>query len=149
MKSVGELCEVFRAEGLRITPQRQHIFSALDQLHGTHPTADSLYAAVVDELPTISLKTVYQTLNDLVRVGELTQLDLATGSFRFDTTLDPHHHLVCDDCGAVFDVHADFDAVRPPVGSADQFAVASTEITFRGRCNDCETRPQDPHNNPK
>ena len=57
-----------------------------------HPTAESVYAAVSAEMPTISLRTVYQTLNDLAAMGELSLLDVGTGSTRFDPNLDPHHH---------------------------------------------------------
>ncbi len=58
-------------------------------------------------MPTISLRTVYQTLNDLAAMGELVQLELGTGSARFDPNLDAHHHLVCDRCGKVLDVDVD------------------------------------------
>jgi Fe2+ or Zn2+ uptake regulation protein len=138
VKSPAELVESFRAQGLKVTPQRLRIFEAL---HGTaaHPTAESVYAEVRAEMPTISLRTVYQTLNDLTAMGELAQLDLGTGSARFDPNLEPHHHLVCDSCGAVCDLHVDFSGVRVPEGHDHGFAVSSTEIVFRGRCADCRT----------
>lgn len=137
MKPAIELTNAFRAEGYKITPQRQTIFDALDNMRGTHPTAEAVYAAVVEDLPAISLKTVYQTLNELVAIGELSQVDLGTGSSRFDTTLKAHHHVVCNECGVVFDVHADFGGVSLPGGIADRFEVSTTEITFRGRCGAC------------
>jgi len=64
------LTELFRARGLKVTPQRQAIFRVL---HGetTHPTADAVYDAVSESMPTISLRTVYQTLNDLTAMGEV------------------------------------------------------------------------------
>lgn len=137
MKSALELNEVFREEGFKITPQRQRIFEALEAMQGSHPTADAVYAAVVDDLPAISLKTVYQTLNELVAIGELAQVRLGTGSARFDTTLDAHHHVVCDGCGAVIDVHTDFPGVEIPDGIVGDFEISDTEITFRGRCGAC------------
>jgi Fur family peroxide stress response transcriptional regulator len=57
VKSVEELTEQFRARGLKVTPQRQTIFRALGG-STVHPTAESVYAAVSAELPTISLRTV-------------------------------------------------------------------------------------------
>src|SRR3954469_21156156 len=94
MKTPEELTALFRARGLKVTPQRQCIFRIL---HGSdaHPTAEAVYAPASAEMPTMSLRTVYQTLNDLAEMGELQQLELGTGSARFDPTLDPHHHLVC------------------------------------------------------
>ena len=136
MKTPAELTARFRAQGLKVTPQRQCIFRAL---HGNtqHPTAESVYASVSAEMPTISLRTVYQTLNDLAGMGELHALRLGPGSTRFDPNGDPHHHLVCVSCGRVVDLHADFTDLRVPEGSAPGFQVSSTEIVFRGRCVEC------------
>ncbi|HEV8298384.1 MAG TPA: Fur family transcriptional regulator [Acidimicrobiales bacterium] len=137
MKSPDELTEIFRARGLKMTPQRQCIFRVLHRLAGAHPTAEAVYAAVVEELPTVSLKTVYQTLNDLSAMGELQHIDLGTGSGRFDVNLDLHQHLVCDRCGRVWDVYADFTEVRVPADLATGFRVSSTDIVFRGTCEAC------------
>ena len=144
MKSPVELTELFRAQGMKVTPQRQAIFSAL---HGNrdHPTADAVYETVSAQMPTISLRTVYQTLNDLASMCELAHVRLGTGSARFDPNLEPHHHLVCDGCGSVVDLAADFTDVRVPDGEHHGFAVRSTEIVFRGRCPACRaSAPDDP-----
>lgn len=136
MKSPGELTELFRANGLKVTPQRQAIFRALDGNMG-HPTAEAIYAQVSTEMPTISLRTVYATLHDLADMGQILELDLGTGSSRFDPTTDPHHHLVCESCGTVADLYADFTDVRVPERAAHGFAVSTTEIIFRGLCPAC------------
>ena len=137
MKSVAELTGQFRARGLKVTPQRQSIFRALSS-SVVHPTAESVYAAVSAELPTISLRTVYQTLNDLASMGELSTLDVGTGSTRFDPNIEPHHHLVCDDCGRISDLHTAFPGVEvPPTGEGAGFEVLTTQIVFRGRCAEC------------
>jgi Fe2+ or Zn2+ uptake regulation protein len=139
VKTVDELTERFRSQGLKVTPQRQAIFRALGG-STVHPTAESVYAQVSEEMPTISLRTVYQTLNDLAAMGELTALDLGTGSTRFDPNLDPHHHLVCDGCGRIVDVPAARSRVAVPAAAADEgFEVTATEIVFRGHCVDCRS----------
>jgi Fe2+ or Zn2+ uptake regulation protein len=136
VKSPDELTELFRSQGLKVTPQRQRIFQAL---YGTdeHPTAEAVHEAVRIDMPTVSLRTVYQTLNDLAAMGEIVHLDLGTGSSRFDPNLDPHHHLVCDECGKVHDVYVDFTDVQVPDGHDRGFLVTSTEVVFRGRCAEC------------
>jgi Fe2+ or Zn2+ uptake regulation protein len=139
VKSPDELTEIFRAKGLKMTPQRQCIFRVLHRMAGVHPTAEAVHAAVVEELPTVSLKTVYQTLNDLSGMGELHHIDLGTGSGRFDTTLDAHQHFVCERCGRVWDVHGDFTGVRMPDDQSPGFRVSSTDIVFRGQCANCST----------
>ncbi len=139
MKSPAELTELFREQGLKVTPQRQCIFRALDG-NSEHPTAESVHDRVTAEMPTVSLRTVYQTLNDLAAMGEISQIDLGTGSSRFDPNLDDHHHLVCDWCGTVFDVPGDFAAISVPRGHTHGFAVSRTEVVFRGVCADCRER---------
>ncbi len=142
MKSPDQLIDLFRARGLKVTPQRQCIFRVL---HGStvHPTAEAVHAEVVAEMPTVSLRTVYQTLNDLADMGELVSFDVGTGSTRFDPTLDPHHHLVCDGCGRIHDLHADFGEVAVPAGADLGFTVTATEIVFRGLCGDCAAPAQE------
>lgn len=140
MKTPDELTDLFRAQGLKGTPQRQAIFRILHESSG-HPTAEAVHAAVAGDMPTISLRTVYQTLNDLAAMGELVALDLGTGSSRFDPTLDGHHHLVCDRCGRVTDVEADFSDVAVPPGQEQGYTVSTTQIVFRGRCGSCAAQP--------
>jgi Fe2+ or Zn2+ uptake regulation protein len=90
-------------------------------------------------MPMMSLKTVYQTLNDLAAMGELQQLDLGTGSSRFDPNVDPHHHLVCVRCGKVRDLNVDFARLAVPSNQRQGFTVGSAEVVFRGLCDDCST----------
>ncbi len=136
MKTPDELTDLFRAQGLKVTPQRQRIFRILYNSEA-HPTAEAVHAAAVADMPTISLRTVYQTLNDLAAMGELVALDLGTGSSRFDPNLGAHHHLVCDRCGKVSDLDVDFDDIAVPTGKEQGYTITSTQIVFRGRCEPC------------
>jgi Fe2+ or Zn2+ uptake regulation protein len=136
VKTPTELRDTFRARGLKVTPQRLRIFEALHDNHA-HPTAEAVWHEVRAEMPTISLRTVYQTLNDLSAMGELNHLDLGTGSARFDPNLDPHHHLVCDSCGIVHDVPDDDPGVGPAPHRDHGFEVTMTEVVFRGTCAEC------------
>lgn len=137
MKSPAELTMRFRERGLKVTPQRQCIFRLL---HGneTHPSAEAVYAAASAEMPTISLKTVYSTLHDLAAMGEIQQLDLGTGSTRFDPNVNGHHHLVCTRCGKVRDVYG-AARVNVPAEQLDGFTVGTTEVVLRGLCDPCST----------
>lgn len=132
------MTELFRQRGLKVTPQRELIFELLWGA-GHHPTADSVYAEARTRMPTMSLRTVYQTLNDLATMGELQSLDLGTGSTRFDPNTDTHHHLVCTGCGKVRDLYADYSAVSVPAGEAGGFRVGAAEVVFRGLCEACQT----------
>ena len=136
MRTPEELTEAFRERGLKVTPQRQFIFRVL-YANELHPTAESVHAAVVAELPTVSLRTVYQTLNDLAEMGEIQAFELGTGSARFDPNTDAHHHAVCDRCGAVRDVYRDVADLRLNRRQVPGFTVQRTEILYRGLCDAC------------
>lgn len=139
MQSPDVLTERFRARGLRVTPQRQCIFRLLEG-DTAHPTAEQVYQRAKAEMPTISLKTVYQTLHELADMGELNTVDVGTGAGRFDPNVGPHHHLVCERCGTIRDVHGDFSAFRLPAGQRRGFKVNSAEVVFRGVCDECSHR---------
>jgi len=137
VKTVDELTGRFRAEGLRVTPQRQAIFRLL-QDNVEHPTVESLYESARAAMPTISLKTVYQTVHDLEGLGEVALLDVGTGSVRVDPNVeDAHHHLICTRCGKVRDVLVDVASVRIPARERRGFTVDDVEVNFRGVCDEC------------
>jgi Fe2+ or Zn2+ uptake regulation protein len=136
MKTAQELTDLFRDRGLRVTPQRQAIFHLL---HGNdrHPTVESLYDAARVGMPTISLKTVYQTVHDLEALGQVTLLDLGTGSVRVDPNVEAdHQHLVCVSCGLVRDVPLT-DLPRLPAIHRQGFRPDAVEVIFRGHCEGC------------
>lgn len=138
---VDELTARFRSEGLRMTPQRQAIFRLLEG-NDSHPTVEALYESARRGMPTISRRTVYQTVHDLEAMGEVALLDLGTGSVRVDPNVeDPHHHLVCVRCGKVRDVFVDVAAIALPTRARHGFAVNDVEVQFRGVCAECSTTP--------
>jgi Fur family transcriptional regulator, stress-responsive regulator len=141
MRTGDELTESFREQGLRVTPQRQCIFRLLQGDDG-HPTVESLYEAAQTEMPTISLKTVYQTVHDLAGMGEVTLIDLGTGSVRVDPNVEEaHHHVICVRCGKVRDLLVDVSQLRPPARQRHGFTVSSVEVNFRGVCRECASAP--------
>lgn len=144
MRHPSELVDVFRANGRKVTPQRQCIFGVLFG-DTSHPTAEAVYEAARRQMTTMSLKTVYQTLHELVALGEVAALDLGTGTTRFDPNVDTtHHHLVCRACGRVSDLEADFSALRVPAGQDAGFQVGAPEVVFRGWCASCAAPMSEP-----
>ncbi len=136
MKAEAELTALFRARGLRVTPQRQAIFRLL-YADDRHPTVEALHDAARIDMPTISLKTVYQTVHDLEALEQVSLLDLGTGSVRVDPNVEAEHqHLVCSVCGMVRDVPIDVD-VRLPAVYRREFALDAVDVIFRGVCDTC------------
>ncbi|HAP75293.1 MAG TPA: hypothetical protein DCR14_04355 [Acidimicrobiaceae bacterium] len=143
MRRPDELTRAFRAQGLKITPQRQLLFTLLHD-NETHPTAEALYTVAHAQMPGISRRTVYQTLTDLVSMGELSSLAVGGGATRFDPNTAAHHHALCDECGALLDIYVDDLQFRAQ--GLEGFAASGATIVFNGRCATCV--PNDLPNNP-
>lgn len=132
------LLDRLRARGWRVTPQRRAIVQALSGEH-VHRTAENVHAIARSVVPEVSLATVYNTLNELVTMGEITELHVGDGSARYDPKIGPdHHHLLCTSCGALFDVEpVGMDVLHLPPAQQHGMRVDSVEVTFRGLCADC------------
>lgn len=132
---------------MKITPQRQLLFRLLDG-NKSHPSAEALYRDASAEMPGISLRTVYQTLNDLAEMGDLRQVTVGCGPNLFDPNTDDHHHVVCDHCGTVRDVYVD-GADMLAIDGLDGFSAVRPSIVFHGECTSCASTVQPNHNSPK
>ncbi len=129
------LLDRLRDRGWRLTAQRRVIAEAMTGEH-VHLTADEVLDRARVALPEVSLATVYNTLNELVALGELLELTHDDGRKRYDPNVtERHHHLVCVDCGRMLDVQA--DDPRLPTSQRHGFEVLGVEVTFRARCPDC------------
>jgi len=142
MKTPTELTQLFRDRGLKVTPQRQSIFRVLYG-NGSHPTAHAVFEALREQMPTISLRTVYQTLNELVALGEMQLFDVGTGAARFDPATGAHHHLVCTRCGAMSDVDHCLAGLSLPARQRHGFTISGAEVVFRGLCAKCSQATSD------
>jgi Fe2+ or Zn2+ uptake regulation protein len=130
--------------GLKLTPQRIAIVRlfAGDE---SHPTAQDMYERLLPTFPSMSFATVYNTLDALARAGlaGIVRLPGKRGdAARFDPNTAPHHHAVCDGCGAVLDIAA--GTLSPTAASlrklrraAPGFSVRAVERIYRGFCARC------------
>jgi Fur family transcriptional regulator, peroxide stress response regulator len=90
--------------GLKATHQRMVVFDAI--LHRTdHPTAEVIYETIRPANPSISLGTVYKTLDAFVGVGLLNKVYTDEGAMRYDANLDSHNHVYCINTREIIDFH--------------------------------------------
>jgi Fur family ferric uptake transcriptional regulator len=138
MAPPAPLLERLRQRGWRLTPQRRAVAEVLTGEH-VHLTADDVHARAQQSVPEVSLATVYNTLNELVALGEVLEVRAARGPSRYDPNVAPaHHHLVCTSCGALFDVRPrGLRGVHLKDEEQRGFRIDEVDITFRGRCPDC------------
>jgi Fe2+ or Zn2+ uptake regulation protein len=121
-----------------MTPQRRAVASVLDGEH-VHLSADVVHDRATALLPEISLATVYNTLNELVAMGEVLEVTTGSGPKRYDPNAHQRHqHLVCESCGALRDVVLPDPAVPElPERQRHGFTVLGAEVLYHGLCPEC------------
>ncbi len=125
--------------GLKITPQRQAIFSLLKG-NQTHPSAERIYSEISKKYRGLSFATVYNTLSKLVEAGEIQELDIDPDKKRFDPCITPHPHFFCKVCGEIFDFTYDpfFNLNVKKIGGHQ---IDSLQLNVKGVCKDCRKKP--------
>ncbi|MGI5262413.1 Fur family transcriptional regulator [Streptomyces angustmyceticus] len=135
---MSDLLGRLRGRGWRMTVQRRVVAEVLDGEH-VHLTADEVLARAAARLPEISRATVYNTLGELVSLGEVMEVATDGRAKRYDPNAHrPHQHLVCSTCGTIRDVHPDGDALAAlPDSERYGFTLSAAEVIYRGLCPDC------------
>ena len=120
------------------TPQRLAI---LDYLEGntSHPSAEEIYRAVSIRYRSLSVATVYNTLNSLTKSGALRELTIDPERKRYDPDTSRHHHLMCVLCRKIVDIPEGI-AVDLPGDMAREFTLLGNHISFYGHCSRCKTK---------
>ncbi len=120
--------------------QRTRILELL-RTTGEHPTADWLYARLKPEFPRLSLGTVYRNLTILNEQGLVKKIHYGSTFDRFEANIKPHHHLICEECGAIIDfIMPNYDEINASAGKLTDFTVRSHKIEFFGICANCKKK---------
>jgi Fur family peroxide stress response transcriptional regulator len=129
---------VAKEAGVKLTHQRLEIFRELAATEG-HPDAESLFRAVQERVPTVSLDTVYRTVRMLHDLGLVATLGPKRDGIRFDANLDQHHHYVCVRCGLVRDFESEeLNSLRLPDSVKDLGGILDARVEVRGVCARCQ-----------
>jgi Fur family ferric uptake transcriptional regulator len=125
-------------QGYRLTPQRLMILSTIENA-SSHISAEEIYTQVVAKYPNVNISTVYRTLELLKRLGLVTETDLGGGRVRYHPVdKGHHHHLVCQECGAIIDLD---ESVLVPLKNTllhdYKFVADLRHLAIFGRCVKC------------
>jgi Fur family ferric uptake transcriptional regulator len=132
------LAELLRERGLRVTAQRLAVLRAVSD--EPHVTADTVAASVRDDVGTISLQSVYDSLGALVDAGLVRRIQPAGSPARFEARVsDNHHHVICRSCGRMSDVDCAVGNAPCLTASNDQgYEIDEAEVVYWGRCPQCQ-----------
>lgn len=138
MKRPGSIVSELSEMGYRLTPQRVMILSAIENSEN-HVSAEEIHAQIVAKYPQVNISTVYRTLELLKQLGLVTVTDLGEGRVRYHPVAKGHHHhLVCQDCGAIIDLD---DSLLSPLKHIllreYGFLADLKHLAIFGRCAKC------------
>ena len=123
--------------GLKATGPRVRILTALEHDH-SHPTAEQLFETLRPDYPTLSLSTIYQTLDAFIRAGLCRRIAGAGDRMRVDGTPQDHDHAICRTCGTIFDVdRQQFPLPTPPAQLPNGLMVTGLRLEYEVICGTC------------
>lgn len=142
----SEAAQAFRDlcthQGLAVTHQRQVIYEVMQSMTG-HPSPEEVYSEVREQIPAISLATVYKNIHLFLASGILREVSPHHGSLRIEINRKPHHHLVCTECRGIQDIGEidllGFSGYRPAEGNMPHgFLARRFSVDVLGICADCQ-----------
>jgi len=125
----------------RRTEQRRLILEIIQQARG-HLDADEIYQQARQRSPSISLSTVYRSLQLFKELG-LVEEHQFDGMRRYyeNAPRSKHHHLVCLGCGRIFEFKCpSAERLKSRIGKEEGFKVTDAKVHLVGYCPDCQQR---------
>ncbi|MBP2631237.1 MAG: perR 1 [Firmicutes bacterium] len=131
---------LLRERGFKVTPQRLAIYDVLCNTT-EHPSAEAIFNQLQPHYPTMSLATVYKTIEILKEIGLVQVLNVGEDSFRYDANTENHPHVRCMVCKRVDDIF-DVDAsdFMAKVAEKTSYQLTGQQFYFYGICPDCQVK---------
>ena len=131
-----ELKDALRSRRIPLTHQRLAVYQLLKKSRA-HPSAETLHRQLKGRYPSLSLATVYKTLQTFEKLGLISLVNIPHAQARYDGITERHHHAICQSCGCIVDLFdARLDDLPVPAAAAG-FKVTSHSVHFRGLCARC------------
>ena len=140
-KQSEHLSHSLQKSGMRLTPQRIAICNYLASRED-HPTAADIYQHLKSQYTSLSLATVYNTLDVLVALGEINALGNAgDGMVHFDPRTDPHINLACVQCHEITDIASPhIQQMNAEIKDTSGYRLLGSRVLYYGVCPDCQTK---------
>ncbi len=136
----SNITEILREKGFKVTPQRLAIYKILMET-SKHPTAEVIFGELQSQYPTMSLATVYKTIEVLKEMGLVSSLNVGEDSFRYDANMEPHIHMICQECNEVTDLFGmDLSALNAAAEEKSGYQVVEHQVYLYGSCAECIRR---------
>jgi len=135
---MGQLIQVLKERGHRLTPQRQLILEAIEEIDD-HVSAESVHSKVAARFPQVNISTVYRTLELLQDLGLVTHTHFDDGIAQYHLASEnPHQHMVCRRCGSTREIEVSvLDPVDRHLREQYGFEADLAHFAIVGICGSC------------
>ncbi len=140
ISNMERLKNVLKEKDLKPTYQRLKILEYLDKHMDTHPTVEMIYGALAGKIPTISITTIYNTLNAFLEKNLISAVTITGTELRYDITTASHHHFLCKKCGKIIDIDIKCSIIKK--GRVKGHRVDEVHGYFKGVCKVCLNKGQ-------
>jgi Fur family transcriptional regulator, peroxide stress response regulator len=130
-----KIVEALKQKGVRLTPQRMEIIHVL--CHHNHPGAGEILRKARENVPELSVSTVYYTLALLKKEGLIKELEFYDMENRYESVMTDHIDLICTECGNIVNFEDHTSATRQLVESSTGFEAHRMRFEYYGRCAKC------------
>lgn len=100
-----------------------------------HPTVDDIYKALVEQIPTLSKTTIYNTLDLFIQCNIARAVTIDGNELRYDVDITNHGHFKCDQCNTIYEF--DINAAELAATNLDGFVIRERNVYFKGTCPRC------------
>ena len=136
------ITELLRGNGFKVTPQRLAVYDVLANTK-EHPNAEMIFSSLQSTYPTMSLATVYKTIDILQEIGLVQILNAGEDSFRYDADMSKHAHVRCVACGRVDDVFdLDTEKFAGEIERDTSYRLIGQQFYFYGVCPACQQKDE-------
>ena len=133
-----KITELLRSKGFKVTPQRLAVYEVLANTK-EHPNAEMIFSSLQASYPTMSLATVYKTIDILKEIGLVQILNAGEDSFRYDADTSSHAHIRCIECGRVDDIFdLDTEKFAGAIEKDTRYRLVGQQFYFYGICPACQ-----------
>ena len=126
-----------KQKGLKVTPQRLAIVEVLIENRDFHPGARLVYEEAKKKKKSLSLLTVYATLNEFSRLGIIKTLQFDRMENRYEGNLEEHINLICERCKKILDYKVPIAIDQRKLGKNTGFSITDSRLEYYGYCREC------------
>ncbi len=101
-----------------------------------HPTVDTIYRDISNDIPTLSRTTIYNTLTTFMENGIAQAVTIEDNEVKYDADVSEHAHFKCAKCGQIYDIKMDTKIVS--LKTISGHLIQERQLYFKGVCKSCQ-----------